>query len=51
MSNDGRKRERLRRRRGPEALIDRLLPRFEARILSTVVVDAATGQTYRARGV
>ena len=49
MSNDGRKRERLRRRRGPEALIDRLLPRFEARILSTVVVDAATGQTYRAR--
>jgi hypothetical protein len=31
-----------------ELLIDRLLPRFEARTLSTVVVDAGTEQTYRA---
>lgn len=31
-----------------ELLIDRQLPRFEARALSTVVVDAGTEQTYRA---
>ena len=29
-------------------LIDRLRPRFEARILSTLVVQVGTGQTYRA---
>jgi hypothetical protein len=31
-----------------ELLIDRQLPRFEARALSTVAVDAGTEQTYRA---
>jgi hypothetical protein len=31
-----------------ELLIDRLLPRFQARTLSTVVVEAGTEQTYRA---
>ena len=31
-----------------EQLIDRLLPRFEAQTLSTVMVDAGTEQTYRA---
>jgi hypothetical protein len=31
-----------------ELLIDRQLPRFEARTFSTVVVDAGTEQTYRA---
>jgi hypothetical protein len=30
---------------GRELLIDRLLPRFEARTLSTVVIDAGTEQT------
>jgi len=30
---------------GQELLIDRLPPRFEARTLSTVVIDAGTEQT------
>ena len=44
-SNNGRKRNGSARDGGRELLIDRLPPRFEARTLSTVVIDAGTEQT------
>lgn len=34
--------------RARELLLDQQLPQFEARAISTVVVDAGTGETYRA---